>query len=218
MSKIFLLAAILAIMTGYAAFIDWHQRHKPEYVVCLGDSLTACGGLGGRFSDYLAEKLPTCRVINQGIGGNTLAQGRARFFHDVLRLRPKVVVIELGANDFHRKERPIEALREDLSAMTSAAKAVGIQVLIAGVFGSQRDELGKLVPKVYLEGTPEFGAAILEMERSVAREFGALHVENMQMNLNRVEHWTDPRHPSAAGNKVIAELLLPYIEQLILQP
>ena len=215
MLKISVVTATLAILAGYSFFIDWHERHKPEYVVCFGDSLTACGGWGGRYSDYLAQSLPACRVINRGIRGNTLAQGRTRFYHDVLRLRPKVVILELGANDFHRKERSLDALQDDLASMTSSARAAGIQVLIAGVFGTQRDAFGNLVPKIYHEGSPEFGSSILEMERSVARQFGAVHVENIQVDLNRVEHWDDPRHPSAEGNKIVAALLLPHLEKLI---
>ena len=55
------------------------SRKKPRTIVCLGDSLTACGGLVGKYPDYLQQQLPGHFIINKGIGGDTLAGGRKRF-------------------------------------------------------------------------------------------------------------------------------------------
>jgi len=211
---------LLAVLATYILFIYRQRQLFPSTpatadIVCLGDSLTECGGVGGRYSDYLAQALPEYRVLNRGIGGDTLAGGRERFSRDVLSLRPKLVIIELGANDFHRADRPIEALFEDLAHMVNAAGIQGIQVIIAGVFGPQLDRDSRLVPKEYKEGAPQLGQQIFQMEREIARRFGAVHVENIQAELNKPEHWGDPRHPSPAGNRVVAARLLPVVKQLL---
>ena len=41
-------------------------------IVCFGDSLTSCGGEGGRYSDMLQISLPQHKLINSGISGDTI--------------------------------------------------------------------------------------------------------------------------------------------------
>jgi len=186
-------------------------------VVCFGDSLTSCGGLGGRYSDYLASAFPDCEVINKGISGQTLADGRRRFQSDVLDLRPKVLVFELVANDFLRAERSVEDLREDMEYMLKRAREQGIEVVIAGVFGEQLDPGGRVIPKEYRLGMPELGRRIFEMERELARQYGCRHVENIQADLNRPEHWS-AKHPSAEGNRRVAGRLAPAVREALAGP
>ena len=207
--------ALLLLVALYAAYVLYQRATFQADVVCLGDSLTASGGVGGRYTDFLAESLPGVRIVNQGQGGRTLADGRARFERHVLLLRPKVVVIELGANDFHRAQRPVEALRDDLEYMVREATRRGIGVVIAGVFGPQLDEEGQTVPKKYPQGKPEFGQALFDMERDIAQRYGCRHIENIQARLTSSAHWTDGRHPSPAGNRLVAEELLPHVTELL---
>lgn len=47
----------------------------PKCIVCLGDSLTACEGAGGRYSDWLQLDLSYYEVINSGIGGCETGKG-----------------------------------------------------------------------------------------------------------------------------------------------
>ena len=183
-------------------------------IVCFGDSLTSCGGLGGRYSDYLASAFPDCEVINKGISGQTLADGRRRFQGDVLDLRPKVLVFELVANDFLRAERSVEEMREDLEYMLKRAREQRIEVVIAGVFGEQLDPGGRVIPKEYRVGMPELGRRIFEMERELARQYGCRHVENIQADLNRPEHWS-AKHPSAEGNRLVAERLASAVREAL---
>lgn len=190
-------------------------RRASNRVVCFGNSLTACGGYGGRYTDYLAIALPKCDVVNRGVGGETLSGGRNRFRKDVLDLQPRVVVIELGANDFHQAIRSIDAMRADLEYMIAALRERKIGVVIAGVFGPQLDEEGNEVPKIYKEGSKDLGKQILEMERDLARKYDCIHIENIQANLNHEKYWEDERHPNAEGNRLVAEIILPAIKKLL---
>ncbi len=209
------LAGLLLVL-GFGSWYFYQKAKKADLrVVCFGDSLTACGGYGGRYSDFLAEALPESEVVNKGIGGDTLEGGRRRFKNDVLALHPKVVVIELGANDFHQHNRTIVQLRNDLEFMVQALRNRGIGVVIAGVFGDQLDKSGKIIPKEYKEGSSDFGEKILQMEASIAKEYDCLHVPNIQADLNQDDHWADHRHPGPKGNKLVAARLLPAIQKLL---
>ena len=182
-------------------------------IVCFGDSLTACGGEGGRYTDWLADSLPDCEIINKGIGGDTLAGGRARFQKDVIESKPDIVVIELGANDFWAKKRTISQLRDDLEFMVKKAQEQNIKVLIAGVFGNMVDADGNPIPKV--RGTDDFGRKILEMERELAFKYKCGHVENIQADLRDRKYWADSNHPNKEGNRFVAQRLLPGIKLLL---
>jgi len=223
--------AALLLIVGLAAILAlwlWVLRPPPrppeeiraargslKLVVCFGDSLTAHGGLGGRYSDFLARALPGVEIVNRGISGDTLEGGRRRFDRETLALAPDVVIVELGANDFVRMQRPLSELREDLEYLLAAARKNGAQVIVAGVLGKTkpgyRDELGTQ----FTDEQKAFGAEILEMEREVCAQYGAAHIDNIQDDLTLPEHWADKRHPNAAGNELVAKLILPYLKDAL---
>lgn len=208
-------AGLLAIAAVYILFVLRYKNAALADVVCIGDSLTACGGMEGRYTDWLSKELPDMRIVNRGINGDTLFGGRDRFERDVLSLHPKVVVIELGANDFFRHDRTPHELYSDLAFMVRGAREQNIGVAIAGVFGDQLDEKGQPIPKLFHEGDAAFGKTILEIERTVAKQYGAIHIENIQADLNKPEFWGDNRHPNAAGNKLVAARILPAVKKLL---
>lgn len=207
---------LLAVLATYIFFVyRSRQAQATADVVCFGDSLTECGGLNGRYSDYLAQAMPGLKIVNKGIGGDTLAGGRARFERDVLSLQPKAVIIELGANDFFQHNRSPKNLYDDLRFMLEACRNHHIEVILAGVFGEHLSPEGSVVSKVYKEGDPEFGKTILSIERTAAKNYGAYHIENIQFDLNTPDCWGDPRHPNAEGNKRVAARILPVLRQAL---
>ena len=112
-------------------------RDTRPVLVCFGDSLTTCGRKGGRYSDWLAQQLSHIRVVNAGVGEDTLEQGRHRFKNEVLRHCPAVVLIAMGANDFWKAMRAVSALRSDLEGIVMAAQATGAKVVVASCFGDR---------------------------------------------------------------------------------
>lgn len=116
---------VILLSLSSISISDCHNRQR-EYmdksvknrIVCIGDSLTACGGDNGRYTNWLAGSLQGCEIINKGINGDTLAGGRARFQKD------------------------------DLEFMIKEAQKKNIKVVIAGVFGNMLDEKGNPIPKV----------------------------------------------------------------------
>jgi acyl-CoA thioesterase-1 len=182
------------------------RKATPRTIVCIGDSLTVCGGEGGRYTDWLQKWLPSHKIINKGINGDTLAGGSARFDRDVLELKPDVVVIELGANDFWQNRRPVEQLQKDLELMVVRAQLAGAQVVIASCFG-QRDYLTE--EKVeYGAERYSFADNIGKMEEQVCRKYNCFYVPNMQIDIkpNGTErYWADKNHPNKAGNRYVAK-------------
>jgi len=206
------LLAALSLLIGSGC----KREELQGVVVCLGDSLTVCGGEGGRYADRLAESLPGVTIINKGIGGNTLADGRARFGRDVLDLKPDVVVIELGANDFLRKNRPIEKLKADLEDMVRRAREADIEVVIAGCFG--RRDYSREKDVEFGPGRYDLAKAIVRMEEDICRRYDCFYVPDMQADIkpNGCDpYWSDYFHPNKKGNRYVADRILPELTKAL---
>ncbi len=206
---------LLAILLIGSWFQHRRMKKATNRVICFGDSLTACGGYAGRYSDFLAKAFPECDIVNKGVGGDSIAGGLLRFQKDVVELNPKVVILELGANDFHQASRPISELHRDMEFMVASLRERGVGVIIAGVFGPQLNAQGQIVPKEYKEGTPDFGQQILDMEKELAQRYDCIHIENIQADLHDPACWEDPRHPNATGNERVAARLIPALKKLL---
>jgi lysophospholipase L1-like esterase len=188
------------------------MRDTRPVLVCFGDSLTTCGGKEGQYTVWLAQKLPHVRVINAGIGGDTLEQGRLRYAKDVLRHRPKVVVIAMGANDFWRDKKTAGELREYLEEMVKSAKAQKAKVIIASCFGDRHFWEETCVEFSFSRF--ELASKIAEMEAAVCKRHNCAYLPNMQLDVkpNRLPpYWDATDHPNKKGNEQVALRLLPAI-------
>jgi len=107
-------------------------------LLVLGDSLSAEYGLkrGSGWVALLEQRLTqekiALQVVNASISGDTTSGGRSRLPALLALHQPRVVVIELGANDALRG-LPLEMSRDNLQAMTRAAQASGAKVLLLGM-------------------------------------------------------------------------------------
>jgi len=128
--RILLLAALLAATPARA-------QQQPVILV-FGDSLAAGYGLpqGRGWVDLLQARLErdgyVYKVVNASISGETSLGGRNRLPAALARHRPRIVVIELGANDGLRGQ-PIAALRDNLVAMIRASARAGARSLLIGM-------------------------------------------------------------------------------------
>lgn len=110
---------------------------RPVLLV-LGDSLSAEYGLprGTGWVQLLAERLRESRlnytVVNASISGETTSGGRTRLPALLSQHRPRIVVIELGANDGLRG-LPLSTMRDNLAALIKTSQAAGASVLLVGV-------------------------------------------------------------------------------------
>ncbi len=88
----------------------------------------------GRFSDILQQRFPAHQVVNKGVGGESFVEARARFAEDVLAEHPDIVLIELGANDWWRNERPYWDWAADLEYCITNIQRAGAKAVVLGVF------------------------------------------------------------------------------------
>ena len=103
------------------------QPADPNRVVFMGDSITD----GWKLSQYFPGK----PYINRGISGQTTPQMLARWFEDVINLKPGAVLIYAGTNDIARNTGPstLEMVEENFQAMTELAQLHGIKVVLCAV-------------------------------------------------------------------------------------
>lgn len=98
-------------------------------VVFMGNSITE--GWVNLHPEFFAGKF----YINRGISGQTTPQMLLRFRADVIKLKPRVVVILAGTNDIAGNTGPstIEMIEDNLISMAQLAKANGIKVILCSV-------------------------------------------------------------------------------------
>jgi len=111
------------------------DMREPPLIICFGDSLTAGYqspspvNPAGRATPYghMLEKLigPRARVAISGTCGELTGEMVMRFRSDVLRQRPRYVVILGGSNDLGYEASPQEIMR-NLLKMYETARADGI--------------------------------------------------------------------------------------------
>ena len=187
-------------------------------IVCFGDSLTSCGRAGGRYSDWLQKLLPEYRIVNSGKGGDTLAGGLARLDEAVLQHRPVCVIVELGANDYWRRKRPLAELERDYETIIVKCRAAGSEVLIVSCFGNT--EMPESGIDFNTPGIPldHYAAGLAGIECKLVEKHHCGYVPDLQCGITpkgRRDLWSDSNHPNAQGNRIVAETILPELGKLL---
>jgi acyl-CoA thioesterase I len=137
-----LLAALLSSFTAPLAFSATPStaaapRSSPTILV-FGDSLSAGYGLAQDegwvvlLSRRLAERHLDFAVSNASISGETTSGGLARIDEALDRVKPAIVVVELGANDGLRGFA-LEATRHNLETIVARSQAAHAKVVIVGM-------------------------------------------------------------------------------------
>lgn len=183
---------------------------RAESIVVLGDSLTAGYGLTAEqaypalLGSALAADPATARwrVVNGGVSGDTSAGGLRRIDW-LLRAKPRVVLIALGANDGLRglPASELEANLRGIIAKVRAAQAVPMLI-------------GMRLPRNL---GPEYGAAFEAVYPRLAAE---LQLPLLPFLLDGVA--MDPRlnqadlvHPNAEGQRLVADHVTAWLKPLL---
>jgi acyl-CoA thioesterase I len=111
----------------------------PPAIVVLGDSLSAEYGLPrdtgwvALLRQQLVKEHYDYSVANSSISGDTTNSGRARLPAVLKRLKPAIVIVELGANDALRGV-PLATTRENLQSIIEQSQAANAKVLLVGMY------------------------------------------------------------------------------------
>ena len=220
-------------------------QQQPRTIVAFGDSITAVRGKLKVYPTLIEEELTArgrkVRVMNAGIGGNTTEQAKARFETDVLAQKPDVVVVFFGGNDAAvdvwktppatkprvARERYEANLREFCRALKShGAKPI----LVAPPPFRWTPALQKLYGRPpYRPDDPDGFNVLLveyaESARKVAREedvaladaYEAFQSYGREPGRSVDNLFSDGMHPNAAGQLLLADLLLPLLGEAPIQ-
>lgn len=178
-------------------------------VLVIGDSLSAAYGIASQdgwvalTGKRLAARKPAWRIVNASISGETSAGGAARVVAEVVRVKPAVVVIELGANDGLRG-LPLRDLRRNLARMVGAAHGVGAKVLVIGM---------RLPPNYGAAYTSEFERGFCELADRFHAACLAFLLEPVAAD--RAAFQEDNLHPVASAQPALRDHVWPALAPLL---
>jgi lysophospholipase L1-like esterase len=142
----------LATCGGSKAKLD--KLGPGDVVLAFGDSLTFGTG-AGKDESYPAalERATGLKVVNAGVPGETSAEGLARLPEVLEEVRPKLLILCHGGNDFLRKMDEAAAA-SNIRGMIRLARDKGVPVLL---LATPKPGIPPSVPKFYGEVAAELG-------------------------------------------------------------
>ncbi len=166
-------------------------------VLAFGDSATrGVGAADGLDWPSGVAALSGWRVINAGMSGDTAANGRTRIAAALAETQPRLVIIEIGGNDFLRRTPAVE-VKDHLAAIVAEVERHGaIPVLVAvpelSLFGAAVGRLSDSA--IYAELADETGVVLVEDVFSEVLSDDALRADRI--------------HPNADGYRLMAEAIV----------
>lgn len=177
-------------------------------IIAFGDSLTS--GLGvapdHSYPAHLQRALDAAgyayRVVNAGVSGDTTAGGVRRVSW-VLKNKPAIVILELGANDGLRG-LSLQETKSNLERIIQQFHQASVTVVLAGM---------KLPPNYGQDYIGGFEA----IYQAVAKQYGLTLIPFFldgvaaSSSLNQA----DGIHPTGEGYRIIVEKIFPTLEPLL---
>jgi len=181
-----------------------------ETIVCLGDSLTSGFAATVVGKDDKSKAWPAVLqnkvnipVINAGVPGNTTAQGLARVKKDVLSKNPRIVIIELGINDYFKKI-PLATTKNNLQKIIDMVNDGKRKIYLIRTYQDWNDQVDNMFNTLASSNNIE------QIDASWPDVWG---VEEMS---NKNDKTVPGGHPNPKGHELIAEYIFnalkPYLE------
>lgn len=200
--------APLAVLALLLLLAHGELAAEERVIVALGDSLTAGFGVApdeawpALVESRLRRDGYAYRVVNAGVSGDTSA-GALRRIPWVLRARPEIAIVALGANDGLRGQR-VDALRANLTDIVTRLRAGGARVLLAGM---------RLPPNYGADFAREFAQAFVDVAKRARVAFMPFLLEGVAADARL--NLPDGIHPNPAGHRVVAERMWPFLRPLL---
>jgi acyl-CoA thioesterase-1 len=191
MSRVIGILLSLFLVVG-ASSLHAAESNQPVLLV-YGDSVSAGLGISveSGWVSLLAKRLRMegygFRVVNASVSGETTAGGLARLPRALATHKPKIVLLELGANDGLRA-LPLTAMRDNLDRMIQLAGQSGRKVLL----------IGMRMPPNY---GPRYTTGFEQIYRELARKHGVALVPFLMDKVADQEALmqADGLHPNVQG-------------------
>lgn len=177
-------------------------------VAFLGDSLTAGFGLDPEKAfPHLVHKALVAegfevQVVNAGVSGDTSAGGLARTDW-LLKRKPDVLVVSLGANDGLRG-MALASTEKNLRGILAKGREAGARMLLVGM----------MIPPNY---GPEYTSGFAAIYPKLAKEFDIPLLPFLLEGVagKRELNQADGIHPTAAGHEILARTVLEVVRPLV---
>ena len=196
---------LLVLLCGIGAA----QAAPTKTLLVLGDSLSAAhnipveAGWVHLLEVRMGDMEPGWTVINASISGETSLSGRNRLPALLAQYHPRIVVIELGAND-GLQGLPLPNLRANLAAMVDAAQHAGAKVLLLGI------EMPVNYGPQYRDGLRAIYADLAHEKQAALVPF---LLEGVALNPALMQE--DGLHPVAAGEPIVLNTIWPQLKPLL---
>ncbi|MCA8412764.1 MAG: arylesterase [Burkholderia multivorans] len=181
-------------------------------IAVLGDSLSAEYGLP-RDTGWVAllrQRLATERidysVANASVSGDTTSGGRARLPAVLQRLKPSIVVVELGANDALRGV-PLATTERNLRDIVADARRAHAKVVLVGMY----------VPSNYgPDYTQKFHAVYTRLSKELDVPLVPFLLAGIENKPDMFQ--SDQIHPTQQAQRVLLDNVWPTLKPLLGKP
>ena len=185
-----------------------HGKQEKRVILALGDSLTAGFGVAQeesfplRLQVKIDEAKLGYKIVNAGISGDTTAGG-VRRINWLMKHKPQIVILALGANDGLRG-LSVDEMRSNLETMIRISHDHDARVLLAGM---------KALPNYGEDYQQKFESVFSEL----ANKYDLVHLPFLLEGVAGVREFTRPDgiHPTASGYKIVADLVWEYLRPML---
>ncbi|MDN7971206.1 arylesterase [Burkholderia multivorans] len=212
-------AALVALLGGTLAATGFARAAAAPaatvgqpVIAVLGDSLSAEYGLP-RDTGWVAllrQRLATERidysVANASVSGDTTSGGRARLPAVLQRLKPSIVVVELGANDALRGV-PLATTEQNLRDIVADARRAHAKVVLVGMY----------VPSNYgPDYTQKFHAVYTRLSKELDVPLVPFLLAGIENKPDMFQ--SDQIHPTQQAQRVLLDNVWPTLKPLLGKP
>ncbi len=180
-----------------------------DNILILGDSLSAGYGLKAEqnwvniLQQRLNQQYPDYKIINASISGDTTANGLNRLPAALKLSQPKIIIIELGANDGLRG-LPLGYAKNNLEKIIKASQQQTSQILLLGM---------KIPPNYGKKYTQAFAEVFPQLAEQYELALAPFMLEGVSGHPKYIQ--TDGLHPNAQAQALILDNIWPYLQPLL---
>jgi acyl-CoA thioesterase-1 len=183
------------------------NAHAAKNILVFGDSLSAGYGLevDKTWVYLLRQELKRTQsgfsIVNASISGETTAGGKQRIAKALKQFKPKIVIVELGANDGLRGT-PIKNMEANLDNIIRKSLGAGAKVLLLGM---------KLPPNY---GEP-YITQFADVYPRLAKKHGILLLPFLLEGVKADQFQADNLHPNADAQQHIMLNVMQELKHLL---
>lgn len=209
--RLFLKSKISVVSLCFLSFVAWSLptlAANPKILI-YGDSLSAAYGIPQQqgWVALLKEKLHAeslnYDIINASISGETTSGVLTRFEKTLQQTKPKIVILELGANDGLRG-LPVKDMQKNLASMILQGKQSGAKILLIGM---------RIPPNYGPKYTDEFSQTYVNLASQHNIALVPFMLDHIAAKPDLIQQ--DGLHPNVLGQPIILKNIWPALQKLL---